>query len=319
MISPRQDMTRQLVEQLTKAARSRPARQSPPEAVDYPFDRPNRFTRGQLDRLDEFAGRMADCAGQKALQMLQMEVDFQSATWTQHYARSLAETSGGELRYVVPISVEGAGSPVGMIGLSAETATQWLARLLGGCGPVETDDEDQETRELSDLESDLLLDIAAGFVEALRTAADSFGGAAFQATRKVVACGDVLGDDQAEEYCMLTLATEQPAQGGLAIVLNGRTAALLAGEPAPRADGETGRAAMRAHVDEMSVEVSAMLSASLSLREAISLAPGDVVVLNQPIDSPVDVEAEGRSVFRGYPARQGDYLALQFAEFCPME
>jgi len=59
-----------------------------------------------------------------------------------------------------------------------------------------------------------------------------------------------------------------------------------------------------------------MLSASLSVREVMALAPGDVVVLNQPIDEPLDLEVDGKLVLRGYPARQDGQFALQFAEFC---
>jgi len=316
MISPRQDMTRGLVDQLTKAARSRPARASQSEAADYPFDRPNRFTRGQLARLNEFAGQVADCAGQKARQMLQAPVDFLPAALEQHYAGELRQAASKNFRYVAAISVGGSGA-VGMIGLSAATAAQWLARLLGGCGPAEAGDD--EVRELSDLERDLLLDITAGFVEALRTAAGSFGGAAFQAARKLGAWPEALEAEDDAEYCLLKLAAEESGQGGLAILLTAQTAALLAGEPAPRASSAAAGAAMRSHVEQMPVEARAMLSASLSVRDVMALSPGDVVVLNQRIDEAVDLEVDGKLVLRGHPARQAGQFALQFAELCPMQ
>jgi len=310
-------MTSGLVEQLFKAARSRPVRASQSEAADFPFDRPNRFTRGQLARLDEFAGQIADCAGQKARQMLQTLVNFLPAAWEQHYAGSLRQASGENFRHVVPISVEAGDAVVGMIGLSAATATQWLAKLLGGCGPAEGDEDD--ARELSDLERDLLMDIAAGFVEALRTAAGNFGGSAFQAARKLGAWPEELDAEDSAEYCLLELAAEQSRQGGLAILLTRQTAALLAGEPAPRASRAAANTAMRGHVEQMPVEARAMLSASLSVREVMALAPGDVVVLSQRIDEPVDLEVDGQLVFRGHPARQAGQLALQFAELGPMQ
>lgn len=316
MISSRQDMTKEFVEQLTSAARNRPARAPQAEAVDYPFDKPNRFTRGQLARLDEFAGQIAQCAGMKARQMLQMTVDFLPASLEQHYAGGLRQVSGGEnFRYVVPISVEAGDGIVGMIGLSEATAAQWLAKLLGGCGPCEADDGG-EARELSALERDLLLDIAAGFVEALRTASGSFGGAAFQATRKLGAFAEVLDPQDAAEYCLLELAAKETGQGNLAILLTGPTAALLAGEPAARANRAVAVAAMRGHIDHMPVTAQAMLSASLSVREVMALGAGDVVVLNQPIDEPLDLEVDGKLVLRGYPARQDGQFAVQFAEFC---
>ena len=305
-----------LVGQLMKAARNSTPRAETQKAVDYPFDRPNRFTREQLARLDEFAARAAEAVGQLARQMLQTPLTFTPARWQQHYAGPLRQSNRRGLRHVAAITVDGR-SNVGLIGLSAATASQWLARLLGGCESAEAGQDD--ARQLSDLERDLLLDIAAGLVEAVRKAAGAFGGQAFQAARKLETWPEALPAEDAAEYCLLELAAEPGEQGGLAILLSAQTAAILAGEAGAAPAGKPAKGAkppMLGHVEQMPVEVRAMLSASLTVREVMALAPGDVVVLDQRTDEPIELEVKGRAVFRGHLARQQGQFALQCAEFC---
>ena len=316
MISPRDDMMAGPVGQLMKVARGRVPRAETPKAVDYPFDLPNRFTRAQIARLDEFAAGAAQAVGQLARQMLQTPVTFTPARWQQHYARSLRQMQRRSLMHVAGISLDG-GPAVGLIGLSAATACQWLARLLGGCQSAEAGQDD--ARQLSDLERDLLLDIAAGVVEAVRKAAGAFGGQAFQATRQLGSWPEALKAEDAAEYCLLEFDTAPGGPGQLAILLTGQTVALLAGEAPPAPPGKAAKGAkppMLGHVEQMPVEVRAMLSASLTVRDVMSLAPGDVVVLDQRTDDPIELEVNGRAVFRGLLARQQEQFALQFAEFC---
>ena len=316
MISPRDDMMAGLVGQLMKAARASAPRPEGPKAADYPFDRPNRFTRAQLVRLDEFAASAADALGRQAGQMLQTPVTFTPARWEQHYARPLRQTQRQSLRHVAGISIEGTAG-VGLIGLSAPTACQWLARLLGGCRSAEAGEDD--ARQLSDLERDLLLDIAAGLVEALRKAAGAFGGPAFQAARQLGSWPEALAPEDAEEYCLLELDAAPGGQGALAVLLDAQTAAVLAGEarraPAPKA-AKGARPPMMGHVEQVPVEARAMLSASLTVRDVMALAPGDVVVLDQRINDPIELEVNGRAVLRGHLARRQGQFALQFAELC---
>ena len=316
MISPRDDMMAGPVGQLMKVARGRVPRAETPKAVDYPFDHPNRFTRAQIARLDEFAAGAAQAVGQLARQMLQTPVTFTPARWQQHYARSLRQMQRRSLMHVAGISLDG-GPAVGLIGLSAATACQWLARLLGGCQSAEAGQDD--ARQLSDLERDLLLDIAAGVVEAVRKAAGAFGGQAFQATRQLGSWPEALKAEDAAEYCLLEFDTAPGGPGQLAILLTGQTVALLAGEAPLAPPGKAAKGAkppMLGHVEQMPVEVRAMLSASLTVRDVMSLAPGDVVVLDQRTDDPIELEVNGRAVFRGLLARQQEQFALQFAELC---
>ncbi len=317
MISPRDDIMTGLVGQLMKAARSSTLPAKTQKAADYPFDRPNRFTRAQLARLDEFAARAAEAVAQTARQMLQTPVTFQPARWRQHYARSLRQQQQRQsLRHVAGISIED-GPNVGLIGLSAATASRWLARLLGGCQSAE--DGQDDSRPLSDLERDLLLDIAAGLVEALRKASGAFGGQAFQATRKLGSWPEALEAHDAAEYCLLELAGEPGEQGDLAILLSAQTLAILAGEARPAPAGKPAKGAkppMMSHVEQMPITARAMLSTSLTVREVMALAVGDVVVLDQQADEPIQLEVDGRPVLRGNLARQQGQFALQCTEFC---
>jgi flagellar motor switch/type III secretory pathway protein FliN len=130
---------------------------------------------------------------------------------------------------------------------------------------------------------------------------------------------EALAPEDAAEYCMIEFDAEPGGKGVLAILLNCQAAAILAGEAQAATPGKQPKGAkppMLAHVEQMPVEARAMLSASLTVREVMALAPGDVVVLDQRIDEPVELEVDGRAAFRGHLARQQGQFALQFAELC---
>ena len=332
MISPRDGNPAELIDRLLSAARQRGDRSgAPDDAVDYPFDRPNRFTRAQLDRLGRFAEAAAQAVADRLAQALQATVTLAPrCAWEQHFTGSLREAAPASLTHVAAVTDE-AGAAAGWIGVSSLCASQWLARLLGGCqSPQAPEPEDAEQagqaeeadqaepRALSDLERDLLADVAAGIAEALQAPAAAFGLAALGAVNGLSSWPADDADD-ADELCLMELADAPDAPASVAILLTARLAAVLAGEAAPpkaRAD----RAAqtpppMLAHVERTAVDTHATLSGSVRMRDVIALSPGDVLVLDQRTDDPVDLEVDGRTVMRGHPVRQDGQVALRFAEF----
>ena len=319
MTSPRNANPDAVIQQLLSAAGKTPRQPRPEdaEAQDYSFDRPSRFTRIQLDRLALFAGGAAEAVARKLGQLLQTPVTLTPGQWQQVFAGPLKLSPPATLRHVLVIA-DAQGQAVGWVGISDVCAMKWLTRLLGGCEvePAEPA-EDDEVRELSDLERDLLTDLAGGIVEALAEPAGRFGCAGLKAGSKLSPWPDACGADDAEETCLLELGADDDAPAGVAIVLTSRAAALLAGE-IPAALAETNSSpAMLPHVERTAVEACAMLSTSLAMRDVIALAAGDVLVLDQRIDEAVDVDVDGQTVMRAYPARQGGQMALQFAEFLP--
>jgi len=316
MISPRDAIPAAAVQQLLAAARRtfRPAQDDP--ATDYPLDRPNRFTRAQLERLGQFADRAAQAAAARLAQMLQTPVTLSPAPLGQHFAASLKQNPPPGLCHVA--GVASGQAEIGWIGISATAASQWLARLLGGGGPAEGDQPDQ--RELSDLERDLLTDIAAGIAEALQKPAAEFGLASVAPERELSSWPQACDADDGDELCLLELAAQPDQPACVAVVLTVAAAAVLAGEvpaakPQPAKPGKPAAPPTLPHVQAAAVEARAMLSGSLRMCDVMALAAGDVLLLDQKINDAVDLEVDGRPVMRGFPAKQDGCVALRFAEF----
>ncbi|UCD50010.1 MAG: FliM/FliN family flagellar motor switch protein, partial [Phycisphaerales bacterium] len=73
------------------------------------------------------------------------------------------------------------------------------------------------------------------------------------------------------------------------------------------------------HVQQMPVTVTARLaSIRLSFEEVFDLAPNDVLLIDKPIEEPLDVIVDARTVFRGRPAQSHGQYAI-FVTDCTAE
>lgn len=318
MISPRDDMPADLIQKLLSAAHRRGPKPASDDATDYPFDRPNRFTRVQLERLDRFAARAAESAAARVGQALQAPASLVAGRWQQCFAGHLRQALPASLAQVAVI-VGQDGKPAGWIGISNACASRWLACLLGGfqspepADPQADPEAEGEPRELSDLERDLLVDVAAGVIEALQEPVASFGAGSLGKAGGLSTFGSACEADGVEEMCLLEFSAEAEGPACVALLIPAATAAALAGETASAAV-EAGVPPMMAHVERTPIEARAMLSGSAPMRDIIALTPGDVLVLDQRVDDAVDVEVDGRVVMRCHPVRSGGNVALRFAE-----
>ena len=66
------------------------------------------------------------------------------------------------------------------------------------------------------------------------------------------------------------------------------------------------------HLQQMPVTVPARLaSTTLTFQEVLDLGPGDILLLDKPVDGPAELIIDGRTVFRGRPAQsQGRYAVV---------
>jgi flagellar motor switch protein FliM len=79
---------------------------------------------------------------------------------------------------------------------------------------------------------------------------------------------------------------------------------------------EDARAAVLGHFEKAPVTVTARLgTADVKVRDLVSLAPGDVVVLRTGPEDPVTVAVDGVGIVRGRPARCEGRYAVHVREF----
>ncbi len=57
-----------------------------------------------------------------------------------------------------------------------------------------------------------------------------------------------------------------------------------------------------------------LASATLTFQEVLDLGPGDILLLDKSVDGPTELILDGRTVFRGRPARSDGQYAVVILE-----
>lgn len=306
-----QDLGRAKVAQLLAAVGSRPAPDpAPPETTPYDWRDPHYFNADQQTHLrqalEQVAARLAEVMGRARRGVC--TVSLKSAT--QHFAGDLCRRLGLEQNYCLTFAPE-KEQACGFAAIPPHTARTWVTWLLG-----DSEAARDPNQALSPLEESLLADLATTvldtFLAPLRTAgtlqaADTLGKGqpliAFELTEEIVKVVFQARNADADDPMEITFVL--PA---------GRLAA-LAGKPTPAASKATPQELSRAlleHVQELTVTVQATLaSVPLTFQEILDLAPGDVLLLDKPIEEGTDLMIDSRALFCGRPAHtQGKYAVV---------
>jgi len=298
------DILRMLREAAGPAAEPAP---DAPEAQDYEWHRPYRYTPEQTERLraagadlaDALAAGLADALGEKPeLQLRELGEQYGSAI-------------GDALPEGVHVGLEAAEAPAGLVTVRLETAAGWVQRLLGG-GAVASGDGDGE---LSALETELLADLVSAVARACCEHLQAAGASGLAPAGQIVREPLGLVDD-ADVYCRFAFGigegepSEQGGQGDLVVTLAAsRADALLPDADAnPRGDADGGAAdqspadpsaRVEAHLQSVPFRAAVRLATvEASMRDVAALEPGDVVVL-QDLAQPAVLSIQGLDMLAG--------------------
>jgi flagellar motor switch protein FliM len=279
-------------------------------AAEYDWRDPHYFNEDQLNRLAALMSRVAAHMAQTFAHFHHGAFDVAPVSVTQHFAGDLHNLTGTENDYCLTFG-PAKNQPCGFAVIPAETARAWVGPLLGD---AQTDGPAQRT--LSCLEESLLCDLVTALVESFLSP--------LRAHHNLKADGP-LGKGQpniqyelTEELCHIALrvkkaGSEEATEMALLLPCS-RLAALVGKAPAPavRIPPQELSRAMMEHLQQMSVTVTARLaSTSIRFREMLDLGRGDILLLGQPLDEPLELVVEGRTVLRGRPARsEGRYAVL---------
>lgn len=183
-----------------------------------------------------------------------------------------------------------------------------LLDVLGGAS------EGPENRTLTPIESDLAKLI-------FEAAAASFGNAwvGLEALSVEVA-------QLEEEPCRSRMfsANEEVLISGLRVQLGEstsilqlvlereKTRALLGVDPPVAAEVDQGKSVSRENVFQLEVEISAELGRTkVDMSDLVAIEAGDILILDQPVDEPVAVLANGSPVFQAWPGKRINKQALR--------
>jgi len=324
-------LSREKIRQLLAAVGSMPTDdRAKIEATEYDWRQPHYFSREQLASLESFTKNLAAAIAEKFAQLYHSNFDVTTVSTTQHFAGELL----GQISASKASDYYLAFGPdqkhlCGFISIPAQTAIAWVTQLLGEAesDPPMADrkagTQEDSAETLSQLEESLLVDIAAAIVAALSVSVyalpqgggpQSYG---FEPARTVVRGELPVELQQLEELCKIVVAvrragSENSGQAYLVIPcselapVTGKTTAAEHEMPASER-----QSAIIEHLHRMPVSITVQLARTyLTFQELMAARPCDILLLDKAIDESVELIVDGRTLFRGRPAKSAGQYAI---------
>lgn len=307
-------LSREKIQQLLAAMGTGPTDDTAQlDTTEYNWHQPHYFSIPQLEKIGEFTKRAATAMAEKFALLYHGHISVTVASTTQHFAEELlGQVSSGEQEDYYVVLGAGQEPPCGFISIPPQTAAMWVAQLLG-----DSEVEKDGSKELSQLEKSLLLDIASVIVEAICSSQNSYD---FQPPAAIIRGQFPLELAGTEEFCRVTLGfektdAEKPEEMGEAqlSILCEKLEGIV-GTTSRNTDefsAEDVSKAILEHLRLMSVSVTAQLASALvPFEQILNLRVGDVLLLDKEVGEPVELIVEGLTVVRGQPAKSAGKYAV---------
>jgi flagellar motor switch protein FliM len=284
---------------------------SSPQAASYDWRDPHYFSADHQNRLAQALGQVTARMAEILTRARNSAFEVSLKTLTQRYAGDFCRSMELDRDYCLTFAPDKA-PPCGFVSITPQTTMAWVTWLLG-----DTDSARDPNRALSPLEesllSDLLTSVLQAFLAPLRAAHN------LQPAGPVCQGQPNLQYELTEEIARVVFQVKSADAGvpsEITFVLPCSRLAVLAGKtattvPAKVTPQELSYALME-HLQQVPVTVRATLtSTSLTFQEILDLGPGDILLLDKPVDGPAELIVNGHTVFRGRPARaQGQYAVV---------
>ena len=278
------------------------------EAVDYDWSVPHHFIPAQLERLSAFAAAAAGKIAEALNSLLRSDMQLATGAIQEQYARDLRGGDEDEAaEYFTPL-MTGSGEPYGTLALPVGVAVGWVQQLLGGSAG-----QGGEGKEPSSLESSLLQDIFTALATGLSAASADAGGATLRAGKEITKGLTVAGDDGSQEYFRITFhQQDSDEQAAVSLLASSRQLESLAGAVPSDQTPEQAQAATRTHLDGAPIVAEVQLGmATVTVTDALSLEPGDVLLIQKHIGEPIDLLVGGCPLFSGLPVTCSGQYGIQ--------
>jgi flagellar motor switch protein FliN/FliY len=186
--------------------------------------------------------------------------------------------------------------------------------MLGGLADAEV----AEGRTLSTLENDLLLDIVSKIVATLSRVSKENDGPEVTHTPTVSSLLiELVEEGQIADLCSITFRRNEGEKAlPFSVVALSDILEPIAGvvRPPERSREEVHQD-MLTHVKSVHMKVDVRLgTVHVSMRDLVSLESGDVILLQRPVDEPIDVIVSGKTVMSGQPVQHHGWYGLQIMQ-----
>jgi flagellar motor switch protein FliM len=282
---------------------SLPATDPTPAATPYDWHDPHYFNAEQRSRLSQALGQVAARLAEIFTRSRGGACEAALKEVTQHFAGDLCQHLNLDRDYCLAFAPD-QGPSCGFASIAPQTALTWVTWLLGDLDPNR-----DPGQALSDLEESLLSDLFTAALEAFLAPLRAHHN--LKPVLLLCQGQPSLQFERTEEVVRIVFQINSAGQsdpGEIALILPCSRLATLAGKTAPATPPqvtpqELSRALME-HLQEVPVTLRVTLaSTTLPLRETLDLSPGDILLLDQSVDTPLELVLDGYPAFRGRPAR----------------
>jgi flagellar motor switch protein FliM len=337
------NLNRENNRRLLSAIGSRPAETSEIKAVEYNWRQGRYFNTEQLKQLDNFTKQAAATLTEKFTALFHSDFYVTTVSTTQHFACELTAliSNSGQADYYLAFGPN-KDKPLGLIAIPAQTASLLVSLLLGDTKAPDKSGKSERNETggtsqpvaLSQLEESLLFDIAKTVAQSISIC---FRGYYEVQPAKSMAKGKPPIEFQSiEEICKIVFGTDKDvfnsrkdssntelrtpnsettsAGTQIYILIPCSKLAPVVGKTVEvereLSAGDISKAILH-HLQQMPVCVKVRLaSTALTLEQIISLRQSDIVLLDKPVDEPVELLVNGRTLFHGRPVKSAGQYAV---------
>ncbi len=285
------------------------------EVAEYDWRDPHYFNEDELNRLAAVMSQVAARIAETFARFYSSEQHVSPAAITQHFANDLHSQIELDRGYCLTFHSD-KDQPCGFATITARTALAWVTRLLG-----DSDAGDDPERPLSDLEESLLFDLMTAVTEDFFLPLRPHHN--LKSDTRVCQGQPSIQFETTEELCKVIFQVKRDdadEADDIAFLLSCSRLTALVGRivavPRQSPPQELSRVLME-HVQQMPVTVTARLAATtVRFREILDLSPGDILLLDKPVQESIELVIDGAAAFSGRPVRsQGHYaVAIQRRE-----
>jgi flagellar motor switch protein FliM len=280
------------------------------EAAEYDWHQCRYFSSDQLEKLDDFAKKVALAVAEKFTLVYQVGFEVTVTSISQHFADTFLAQNSDTVKndYHLAFGTD-EDHACGLITIPLKTASVWATQLLGDHEPQE-----DASKNLTKLEESLLSDAASDLLEAFSECDNSFE---FRPADGVVRGWLPIELEGTAEICEVVLnikrANSEDATEAHVLLLCDRLEPVIgkrtAGTYSYSADDVS--KAILGHLEQMHVSVEAQLGhAMLTFEELMCLQVEDTLLLDKRIDEPVRLIVEGIELFQGQMAKSAGRYAV---------
>ncbi|MBN1974891.1 MAG: FliM/FliN family flagellar motor switch protein [Sedimentisphaerales bacterium] len=307
-------MTKENIQRLLKAVGSRP--QMDDSSVEYSemkWNEPHYFSKDQLDKLEIFVQNIAAALTEKFSAFCRTPFEVEITSTSQRCAdECLTETNAQQRKDYYLSFGSGPGKEFGILEIPEQTASLWVKQLLG-----DSESNEEQGRELSQLEQSLLYDLASVIVKTLSVVHPKLESIP---SNNIVSGQLPIKLKEAEEICRISFSVKRNGsemKSDASFFIPCVKLEIVTGKNTYTQNESSAQDFSKViieHLGSTPVRITVRLACSqLGFEDMMNLQVDDIIMLDKRIDEPVELIAEGHTFGFGWPAKSEGQYAVTIA------